>query len=46
VLDLGFAEGVACWELDGEGCWHRRAGEGLRDIQVELMRRRAPKADA
>jgi polyphosphate kinase len=46
VLDLGFAEDVACWELDGEGCWHRRAGEGLRDIQVELMRRRAPKADA
>ncbi|HEY0486631.1 MAG TPA: RNA degradosome polyphosphate kinase, partial [Mycobacteriales bacterium] len=44
VLDLGFAEDVACWELDSEGIWHRRAStpeHPLRDLQVELMRRRA-----
>jgi polyphosphate kinase len=46
VLDLGFADDVACWELDGDGLWHRRTGEGLRDLQVELMRRRAPKVNA
>jgi polyphosphate kinase len=49
VLDLGFADDVACWELDAEGGWHRRTGtpdHPLRDVQVELMRRRVPKADA
>jgi polyphosphate kinase len=44
VLDLGFADDVTCWELDGGGTWHRHTG--TRDLQVELMRRRVPKADA
>ncbi|HEV7754530.1 MAG TPA: RNA degradosome polyphosphate kinase [Mycobacteriales bacterium] len=44
VLDLGFADDVTCWELDGDGTWHRHTG--TRDLQVELMRRRVPKADA
>jgi polyphosphate kinase len=49
VLDLSFADDTAGWELDGEGTWHRHIGtpdHPLRDLQVELMRRRVPKADA
>jgi polyphosphate kinase len=49
VLDFGFADDVAGWELDGDGTWHRRSGtpdHPLRDLQVELMRRRVPKVEA
>jgi polyphosphate kinase len=48
VLDLALADDTAGWELDAEGVWHRRTGtpgHPLRDLQEELMRRRAPKAD-
>jgi polyphosphate kinase len=44
VLDRGFADDIRCWELDGDGTWHRRVTD--HDLQEELMRRRAPKADA
>jgi polyphosphate kinase len=49
VLDLALADDTAGWELDGEGVWHRRTGtpeRPLRDLQEDLMRRRAPKVDA
>jgi polyphosphate kinase len=49
VLDLGFADDVSCWELDGDGIWHRRTGtpdHPLRDLQAELLRRRIPKVEA
>jgi polyphosphate kinase len=49
VLDLGFADDVSCWELDGDGIWHRRTGtpdHPLRDLQAELLRRRMPKVEA
>jgi polyphosphate kinase len=45
VLDLALADDTACFELDADGSWHRRTGtpdHPLRDLQVELMRRRAP----
>jgi polyphosphate kinase len=48
VLDLALADDTAGWELQPDGTWHRRAGSPdrpLRDLQVELMRRRMARAD-
>jgi polyphosphate kinase len=44
MLDLAFADDVACWELGPDGSWRRNTGQPgvpLRDYQLELVRRHA-----
>jgi polyphosphate kinase len=48
LLDLGMDDGTASWWLDGDGTWTRHNlgpdGERLRDIQMELVGDRRPRA--
>jgi len=48
LLALGMDDGTATWWLDGDGTWTRHNlgpdGQRLRDIQVELIKVRRPRA--
>jgi polyphosphate kinase len=48
LLDLGMDDGTATWWLDADGTWTRHNlgpdGQRLRDIQVELIKVRRPRA--
>ncbi len=47
LLDRSLAPDVLRWDLRADGCWERRPapGEPARDLQTELLGRRAGRAD-